>query len=298
MRLHCAALLCAALVAAGCGDTLLVAARVASPAVLPVRAFPQVYVVSADDPDSEAIADRLAEHLAAHPGPASARLLVWRLSAERLAALRASERVEAVSVVIRVRLLVDEEERPDFSSRPTTVCGPGGCYLGARPFPGDIPTLRARACFTVEDGPSGRVLQEAALETRDEGTEPLSMRGRAVLELAGRAPGLVDGQVRAVDVPLVEVDDAAAQRALSVIARGDWAGGARLLARLVAAPGFARRPRAARAALLFDLGQARRFAGPEGAAALPRLERAAEALRAALRLEPRVLYANIDKEVR
>lgn len=297
VRLHCIALACAAFVTAACGDTLVVSARVVRPAVLPVRAFPQVYVVSADDADSGAVADRLATHLAERPGPAGARVSVRRMARDRLNMLREGQLIERVSVVIRVRVTMDEEQRADLSSRPTTVCGPGGCYMSTRPYPTDIPILRAQAYFTVEDGRTGRVLQQTALTTYDEGSDPLSMRGRAVLDLAGRAPTLVDAGVRAVDVAFVELDDDAAQRALAMLERGSFARGATLLAQLVAAPSFARRPRGERAALLFDLGQARRFSGPEDATALARLDSALESMRAALRLEPRALYAEGLRDV-
>lgn len=298
MRVHRVALLSALLLlAAGCGDTMVVAARVARPAVLPVRAFPQVYVVSVGGADAGAVADRLAHHLAERPGPATARLSVRRLTHDRLAALRRDGSVARVSVVVVVEVSISEDQRPDFSSRPTTVCGPGGCYLATRPYPNDIPTLRARAHFQVEDGPTGRVLQQATLEARDEGSEPLSMRGRAVLDLAERARGLVDGGARAVDVALVEVDSDDVRRALALLERGQWAAGARSLSRIVAAPSFAQRTPAQRAATLFDLGQARRFSGPDDATALARLDAAVDAMRQAMRLEPRALYAEGLRDV-
>jgi len=290
-------LLIALLLAAGCGDTMVVAARVVRPAVLPVRAFPQVYVVSVDDADSAAVADRLADHLAERPGPANVRLSVRRLTHDRLAALRRDGSVARVSVVVVVEVSVSEDQRPDFSSRPNSVCGPGGCYLATRPYLNDIPTLRARAHFQVEDGPTGRMLQQATLETRDEGSEPLAMRARAVLDLAARAGGLVDAGARGVDVALVDVDSSDVRRALALLERGDWGAGARLLARIVAAEGFARRPPAQRAATLFDLGQARRFSGPDDANAVARLDAAVDAMRQAMRLEPRVLYAEGLRDV-
>jgi len=297
MRFHRVALLSALLLAAGCGDTMVVAARVVRPALLPVRAFPQVYVISVGGADSAAVADRLAHHLAERPGPANARLSVRRLTHDRLAALRRDRSVARVSVAVVVEVSVSEDQRPDFSSRPTTVCGPGGCYLATRPYPNDIPTLHARAHFQVEDGPTGRVLQQATLEARDEGSEPLSMRGRAVLDLAERARTLVDGGARDVDVALVEVDSSDVQRALALLERGDWAAGARLLSRIVETPSFARRPPAQRAATLFDLGQARRFSGPDDATAVARLDAAVDAMREAMRLEPRALYAEGLRDV-
>jgi hypothetical protein len=291
MRPSCVALLCAAVGIAGCGDTLVVAARVVRPAVLSVRAFPQVYVTSAADADSSAVADALAAHLEAWPGPAGARLAVRRCTPEHLIALRAGRGIARVSVAIEVEVVMDEAQRPDFNSRPTDDCGPRGCDPSTRPYPVDIQTLTAQARFTVEDGPTGRALQQVVLETRDEGSDALSMRGRAVLELAARVGGLVDGGARSIRVELVDVRGAEAERALARIERGDWAGGAEVLARLTTAPGFARRPQGERAALLFDLGQARRFAGPEDATAGARLDAAAESMRAALHLERRVLYA-------
>ncbi len=291
MRALCVALACAALVAAGCGDTLVVAARVVRPATLPLRAFPQVYVLAADDADSGAVADALVQHLAAPLAPQSARLVVRRATFERVTALRATGGIERVSVVILVEVLVDEAQRPDFTSHPLTGCDPGGCYPSTRPYTADIPTLRAVARLSVEDGPSGRVLQETSIEARDEGSEPLAMRARAVLDLAERVGGLVDGGERAVSVTLVEVSDPACERALERLDAGDWAHGAALFGPLVRGAEFARRPRGERAALLFNLGQALRFAGPMDGTALARLDRAAESLRAALRLEPRALYA-------
>ncbi len=283
----------AGLLLVGCGGSLSVTARLPRPARLAARAFPLVYITSAGDLDAEMLAEALARHLEAPGGLASSRpVRAERLAPEAVARLRAGGRVGSVSIVIRVAVEYHEDYRLDYASRPMTVCGPGGCALTPRPRQADLATLRARARFAVEDGPSGRRLEVVTLEVRDEGGDPLSMRARALLELRQRLPTLVDGGQREVELPLLPVDDPGARVAVALAEAGDWAGAAEAFRRLVAAPDFTGRTTAGRAALLFDLGQAIRASPAAGQQdALARLDGAADALRAALRLDLRPLFA-------
>jgi len=275
----------------GCGGPVRVEARFPRPARIAARAFPVVYVVSAPDIDAETLADSLVERLQAtdgRPRPVRAE----RIAPESLPARRSSRGLAEVSIVISVSVEYQEEYRPDYQARPLTVCGPGGCGFAPRGRLPELTTLRAKARFVVEDGPSGRRLDAVTLEARDEGGDPLSMRSRALLVLRQGMEALVDDGEREAELALVPIDDPRARGALALAETGDWTGCAARYGARVSADDFARRPARERAAWLFNRGQAHRAAAHRpGADALALLVAAGEQLRAAMALDPQPLYA-------
>jgi hypothetical protein len=289
--------------ASGCGGPGALRVEVTRPPVLPVRVFPVVYLaVDEGDLDAVEIERALAEALARPPRVTVRRTSPAALAARRAAvaagdraasrpadsaaepsavrswAASASEGIERVSCVIRISVRVEEVVRPDWRTRSTPVCTAGGCFPGSRGMGLDFLQMTVRLRLRVEDGPSGRTLQEHTLEARDEGSDAFSMRARLALELAERARGLVDRSTVRAELPLVAVGDPRADAWLARARDGRVGEARRAFDALVRAPDFARRPLAERAALLHDLGQLVRAdtaLGPERhAAAVPILERA------------------------
>jgi hypothetical protein len=276
---------------AGCGGPVRVETRFPRPARIAARAFPHVYVVATPDLDAETLADALVERLAAadgRPRPVRAE----RIGAESLNRRRAARSLAEVSIVISISVEYQEEYRPDYQARPLTVCGPGGCGFAPRGRLPELTTLRALARFVVEDGPTGRRLDAGSLEARDEGSDPLSMRSRALLVLRQGMAALVDDGERDAEVALVPIDEPRALRALALAEEGDWTGCATRYGERVAAPDFAGRSPRERAAWLFNGGQAHRAAAHRpGADTAALLHAAGEQLRAAMALDPQPLYA-------
>jgi hypothetical protein len=284
----------AATLAWGCGGAGALRTDVLRPAVLPVRVFPVVYVV-VDEGDLDAVETErgIVEQLSRPPRVEVRRarpseLAAWRarrdgLPAEPEAAERAAPStwphgMAPVSCVIRISVRVEETIRPDWRMRPAPLCATGVCYPGGRGYGLDVLRMRMILRLRVEDGPTGRRLQEHVLQARDEGGDALSMRARLALELAARARRWVDATRVSQELPLVEVGDRRADLWLRRAREGRVAEARVALERLTRTPDFARRPPAARAALLHDVGQLVRADGRLGpgrhAKAVPWLERA------------------------
>lgn len=257
--------------------------RVVHPAQVPLRAFPRVLVVAPPDDESVQLAERLARHL--DGGSAEVR----RESVAAVETLRARGALGPGTVVVSVRAALARDDRPAWGRRDVLECGPLGCIESQRPIVADVPVVVGRLRLTVTDGPRGNPLQRAAFEEEEAGPDVLGARLRVLERLGERMTALVDPRSERVTIELVPVEVPAVRRALALVAQGEWAHGAAMLARFTRSRRFAALPPAERARVLYDLGQARRF-DPS----LPPDERfasAAEALRRAVRLVPDARYA-------
>ncbi|MBX3271543.1 MAG: hypothetical protein KF729_14855 [Sandaracinaceae bacterium] len=282
-------LVLAVALAAGCGGGLRVGGEIDRPARMPVRAFAHIVVVADESEASRAIAERLIEHLRGGDSRVELR------SGAELEALRAAGRVARGTIALGVEATLLEEARRAWSRRPILECGAFGCLDTPHPRVVELGAVRGHLTLTVADGPSGRPLQREELAAEEEGTDPLGMRLRILERLSTDATRLVDAQRETVDVELLAVDVREVRDALDAIGAGLWDRGAAALDRFVASPAFGALGAEARARVLYDLGQARRF-DPS----LPpdeRHARAAEALRAAIRLDPRPRFSRALDDV-
>ncbi len=262
---------------------------VVRPAQVPLRAFPRVVVVAPEDDESAQLAERLARHL----DGGSAEIRTESEAAVEL--LRARGALGPGTVVVAVRAALARSDRPAWGRRDVLECGPLGCYESQRPIVQDLPVVVGRLRLTVTDGPRGHPLQHTAFAEEEAGPDVLGARLRVLERLGERMTALVDPRSERVVIDLAPVEVPAVRRALALVARGEWAHGAAILAEHVGSPEFRALPRADRARVLYDLGQARRF-DPS----LPPEERfasAAEALRAAVRLVPDTRYATAIAEL-
>lgn len=285
-----AALAAAASMLAGCSSALTVRGDVVRPARVPVRAFPRILVVSDGTPEGETVADAVARHLA------SGRSRVQRLPPAEVTARRDADRIPRATVVVRTAVELVRRDRPEWARRRELDCGPLGCIESQRPYVRDVPVLTGRLTVTVADGPSGRSLQREAVEEQQSGVDLLGMRLRVLERLSERARELVDQRTERVVVELHPVEHPAVRAALALIREGEWTAGRRRLERFTESEAFAALPVDRRALVLYDLGQSLRFD-----TSLPpdqRFDRAAQALRAAVRLVPEPRYANALGELR
>jgi hypothetical protein len=279
--------------AAGCGAGTAVSGRVVWPAAVPVRTFPRIYVASGPRRHEIRFAEEMAAHLRS-----GGRARVRRVDADDVETMRAGGSIPTPSVVMRLDLDFDEGSRPEWMSRPETVCGPLGCYTTTRTRMVDVPIVLAELRIEVEDGPSGRVLQRTAVEAREEGNDYELMRRRVADELLRRAERMVDQRIDEVQVRLLGADVPEVTTAIEAIDRGEWQRGRALLEQVIEDDAFDRLPAAVRARVLYDLGLARRF-DPSTMEDVGAHFRAAEsALREAVRLDPDERYARALEELR
>ncbi len=268
----------------GCGGTevrgdVLVAAR------LPVRTYPSVIVASGLLPHEQQLAQALVEHLvASRPRPANDVELV---DIDRLEPMRRAGHIAPGTVVLILGLEFREALRPEWGSRPETVCGPFGCYTTRRNVAYDIPTSRASLRVTLYDGPSARELDQVVLHQEDEGREYAYMRDRLVESLGTRVQRLVDTRRERVEVELCDSDLAEVERAATVIAEeGDWTRARGLLEEATERRRLARLSREDRACVLYDLALAQRFDPASLGDPAAHFAAAERTLQRAIRLDP------------
>lgn len=271
-----------------------VRAEVPLPPEVPVRAFPEIVVVVEGHGESAEIADALARHLAA--SARSSRI-------ERLDEIALGNRsLGPAAIVIRIDVRVLESLRPTWVTRPQTVCGPWGCTTQDRTTMSDVAVVDAEVVLEVSEGRSGRVLQELRLREREENADVIGMRLRAIARLRARVIAAVEPRSIVLDVEFEPVDDAEVRAALEAIRAGHPGQARRALERVLEHDGFASRDVEERAKILFDLGQARRLEARAEASLsaqerAQRIEEAAGAIRAAIRLDPRAPYARALEQI-
>jgi len=269
----------------GCAHTLRVRASVIEPAGIPVRAFPYVWLEHGQLPAEEELAQGLATYLAQTPG-----IDVRVVSGDQLAAARAGGTLRPATVVISLRLQVQERMRAEWTSRPQTVCDSVGCFTVSRAYDYDIPVLDGELVVRVTDALTSQELQRAVLKAREEGREYDAMLPRLVVALAARLQQVTEQRVVSVDVTLLEVSLESVTAALRLAEAGDWPAARERLEAALAAGEFDALDSETRARALYDLAQARRFGSRRGEAVLVAMQSARAALEQASVADPQSIY--------
>lgn len=281
-----------ALILLGCAGPTVVA-TVPTPALVPLRTFPFLVVVSGPDAVEQAIADALAAHLQGDGR------VVRRADRADVEAMRLRGELPAASVVVWLEVEERRDSRTRLGSRPETVCGPAGCYTRNRPDSYEIPTLRMGARVTVLEGPSARILQRLGVEIQEEGRGYARMRERASRRLLERLLAMVDPHPETVAVRLLRVALPGVEEALDLMGRGRWHEARTRLEAVARSAAFRRLTAKQRARVLYDLAIARRFdpvtfeRDPER-----HFDAAEAALRRAVRLDPEPLYDRALRDLR
>lgn len=268
----------------GCGGATTVAATVVHPAQVPVRSYPRIWIAGGHLDHEIELLDALADHLR------GGRAEVRRVELDHLEPMRVQGRIPPATVVVILDLRFVEATRPEWTTRPETVCGPLGCYTANRSYAYELPTLRARLTVTVYDGPTARVEQRVTIDAHDEGDDYLDMRHEVVRQLKTKLLRMVDQRRESVEVELLEVDVPEVERALAVIEEGDWTRGRRMLEEAWHGGAVRSLEPEDRARVLYDIGQARRFDPSTLDDPEAHFDAAERALRAAVRLDPRDEY--------
>lgn len=289
---RCAALLLVSMVACAPGPVVRVAIEV--PATVPLRTFPHVYVSGGIEPEAVLLAENLIAHLRQ-----DGAVRVERADPNSLEQMRTTGALPAASVVVIVDLRFALSSTPRYTSRPETVCGPGGCYTRQRSEVYDVPQLEATATVSVYEGPTAILLQRRTLAETAEGRREPTMRELVTQRLSRRLLEAVDPRVEALDVRLAEVALPGVAAALTDAVAGRWHDARRALERVARSENFQNASEADRAALQYDLGLARRF-DPVTLEQDPErhFDVAEEALQRAITLDPRPLYAGALESLR
>lgn len=269
----------------GCGATTSVQGTMVHPAQVPVRSFPRIWIAGGHLDHELELLDALGSHLR------GGRSEVHRVELDDLEPMRVRARIPPATVVLILEVRMEEGTRPEWTTRPETVCGPMGCYTSNRSVVYELPVLDATATLTVYDGPTARIQQRARTRSRQEGRNYDTMRRRAVRELKERVLAMVDQRRETVRVDLLEVDVPAVQRAIAAVDGGDWAEGRRLLDAAWDTPAVQSLDPEDKARVLYDIGQARRFDPTTQDDLEAHFAAAERAFRAALRHDRRELYA-------
>jgi hypothetical protein len=218
---------------------------------------------------------------------------------DELEPLRQRGQIPAASVVVLVEVEFSEGLRPDWTTRPETVCGAVGCYTTNRTYFYDVPTVQAELTLTVYDGPSARVLQRMRVEAAREGRRFTALKARLTRELVGRVLRLVEARRVAVRVELLRVEALpAVDRAIAFVEAGEWQRGRAVLERAVDSAQMEQLPAKARARVYYDLAMARRFDPQAVGDAQRHFRSAAAPLRKAIELDPQARYARALRALR
>jgi len=268
----------------GCGGPTL-EARVTTPATVPLRAFPEIWIATADELDAIALGERLATHLR------SDRVEARRVRVADLEPMRSSGRLRRASVVVILEARVRESTVLRYDNRPETICGPSGCFTRQRRDAYDVPIVEVRLRVSVHEGPTGRALQRVSFGVEEEGRGYDRMRERAFERLGARLVTLVDTREELVRTRLPRPPLPEVELAIDELRAGRWREGRARLERLARSAEVTSLAKDERARVYFTLSIARRFDPVSLARDTDRHFRAAEsALRAAIRDDPQLRY--------
>ena len=270
----------------GCGGSAWARGYLVQPASVPVRAFPNVWVLRGES----MLEDRIAERFAAHVG-ASGRTRVEMISRHQWEESRRAGKMRPATVVVMFRLGVDEEMHSRWATRPESICNAWGCYTVQRSYVYEVPTVTGKLVLIVYDAKSGRRLQRLTLRTMGKSTSRQRAREHVADTLARRAQALTSQRKRMIEVELIDVDLPQTRRALDLMRAGRWLQGREVLEQLERGGRLVWLPAVKRARVYYNLGQARRFGRRRAEDELHGLRTAEQALRQAQRLDPQPRYA-------
>lgn len=229
--------------ASACAGRMRVEGIIDHPAELPVRAFAPIAIVSAQDPDSAEIAQRLVEHLSAD----GTSVVLGESAAD-------SSRIR---VDLAVRFTTSATTR--WGTRPETVCGPYGCYVRQVSYPYDVVSLVGAISIRVIDPATEQLLAEKTTQAEELGGDQPGRRAVLRRRLVAEASLWFDTRQERVDtrLPRVSGDDYA--RAVRLARDGRWDDAAGELRTIRSSSAFASRPVESRARVLEALAMAIRF---------------------------------------
>ncbi len=229
------------------------------PARVPVRAFPNIWVVGGETPSEIYLLDRLAVHLAA-----DGKREIRRVESYELEPARTVGQIDKHTVVVALTTSTQDAESESLQSVPFHYCGYYGCSTDWQFVPVSAVEVVVEAKLSVFDGPSGRVLQKESFSQRAVGEERDALYQSVVEQLAAELERAVDVLRVRPKFSLYKVNKLpAAVAALEKVEAGDWEAGREQLEQAKTQLGGQNKETQAK--VLFNLGIVRWVApGPEG----------------------------------
>lgn len=261
-----------------------------TPARLPLKTIPNVYLIAGDD-DVGALIPFLGEALE------SGGVQVELVSGAEVEMLRREGRMPSTSAVVLLRLEYSSATATRAQDRNETICGPNGCITRPRTIFVQVPILSAMLIVEVREGPSDRTLQEVLFQAESgAGVVDVLQRDSVIRQLRSQLLETLDPQRRSLRIRLQPLELEGAERALRALREGEWTRGRQALERLATEADALSDE--GRAAFYYNLGIARRF-DPRTLVSDESLhfDEAEAALRIAVRLDPQPLYASALEDV-
>ncbi|MET0342447.1 MAG: hypothetical protein ABW252_15690 [Polyangiales bacterium] len=261
---------------AGCAHPVVVRAPVLYPARIPVRAYPEVWVVGGALPEGD-----LGARLAAHLGQDGARS-VKRVDIAQLQPLHEAGSIPPLSLVVVLEAGLDSEVRQGFDNVPVQYCDfYWGCYTQYQSVYSEVPVIEGEVQLTVYEGPTAAVLQTERFVASAVAENDDKVRKQVVDELGKQLERAIDVLKSDVRVQLEPVDALPlVTAALAKIRAGAWVEGRDLLEQAKAQLG-GKKPEV-QARVWYDLGIARWHAGGPDGPSQPTFESAKRALSVAI----------------
>ena len=233
---------------AGCAQRVVLVGPIAQPATLPIRAFPNIWLLPGPLTAERDLARQLAKHLLSHK---TSRVAI--VSHEALERRRISGRIPPATVLLGIRVDLEEQFHLQWGSHPETVCDSIGCYMTRRSRVRDTPVLKATLHLEATDPLTERPLQTAQVKAVEQGERFEAMRRFVVNELAVRAKLLTDQRLRFLEVELLEVAAAPMDRVVELAEQERFASAARVLRRYLDSPAGRGLPGVRRGRLWYNL---------------------------------------------
>ena len=198
-----------------CSETVALSGSTLEPAVVPLRAMPQVFVVPGVLAEERRLADALAQHLATL-GYTRVEVLG---ETDLQARLRTGGAGRAMAIV-ELMLQRHEDYHYGYASQSRTLCDSMGCFT----VPGSgrlgLPSVDATLAMTVRVGPAMVVRQQATLRTVVFADDVATLRQISTKKLERRLEQLIDLQRIWIEAEFY--DESEASHALSLAEDGLW----------------------------------------------------------------------------
>lgn len=239
----------------GCARPVVVRAPVLYPARIPMRAFPEVWVVGGALPEGD-----LGARLAAHLRKGGARE-VKRVEIAALQPQHEAGKIPPLSLVVVLEAGLASEVRKGYENMPVQLCDfYWGCYTQYQNVYNEVPVIEGEVKLTVFEGPTAAVLQTERFVASAISEDDPKVRAQVVDELGKQLERAIDVLKTEQRVRLEPVDELPlVTAALAKIREGDWVAGRDLLEQAKAQLGGKQPELQAR--VWYDLGIARWHAG-------------------------------------
>lgn len=227
-----------------CAQTITLSGSSLEPATVPLRAFPQVFVLQGELDSERALAKALAQHLS-EQGHTVTEVLDEAGLRARLRAGGGGRAMAIAELVLQSR----EVYHYGYDSSRKTLCDSLGCFAAPGSLRREMPSLSATLIISVRVGRSMELRQQATVKTVAFADTLSELRKLATHQLAERLGQLFDIQRLWSHVEFYDETEAA--EALDAAEDGEWRKATQLHLKAAQVAGLSQETRAR---LLYNAG--------------------------------------------